>query len=153
MLVLCWRNFLETLPLELAENLSPGVPGEATHREVLLLRTCSEPNQRDAKGSCLLLSSSGCLELHSQEPENLQGGRSYQNPKRKPLPPPASLLTKLNISSSGKGEIAQLRGNKLIMITVIYLINEYVSFTSSPLLTRFVTPILRLALFFFLNRI
>lgn len=65
----------------------------------------------------------------------------------------STLLTKSNISLASKEEIAQLRGNKLIIVTVIYLINAYVYFTPSPLLTRFVTPILLLALFFFLNRI
>lgn len=65
----------------------------------------------------------------------------------------STLLTKRNISLASKEEIAQLRGNKLIIVTVIYLINAYVYFTPSPLLTRFVTPILLLALFFFLNRI
>lgn len=62
----------------------------------------------------------------------------------------STLLTKRNISLASKEEIAQLRGNKLIIVTVIYLINAYVYFTPSPLLTRFVTPILLLALFFFL---
>ena len=153
-LVPCHRNLSEILPLELAGNL----PSGCLERPPILLslRICCEPNQRDARGSCLLLSAAGCLEPQSQELQKLRSDRSTSEPGRESPYIFQQLYwqsTLLNISSAGKEETAQLRDNKLIIVTVICLINEYVSFTPSPLLTRFLTPILQLARFLFLNRI
>lgn len=77
-----WKN----LALELTGNLPSWVPGEASHWEVSFLRICYEPDQRTAKGSCLLLSAAGCLELQSQELQKVQGDRNTtETRKRKPF--------------------------------------------------------------------
>lgn len=56
-MVLCVRNLLDILPLEVAGNLLSGMPVETTHREGPLLRICNEPNWR-CQGK-LLLSAAG----------------------------------------------------------------------------------------------
>lgn len=82
--------------------------------------------------------------------------RTQRSRKREPPSPPASLqgtlLAKLNISSAGKRGFHDLEVNW--SASQLFILSIRISlFTHSPFLTRFVTPILLIVLFSFLNRI
>lgn len=143
--VLCARNLLEILPLEVAGNLPPGMPVEATHREWPFTQNL-QWTKLEMPGE--LLAAECCRLPCAAEPGATEAmwWEAHQNPEEETPSSPACLLSKIHTSSAGK-ELAQLRGNTLITVTVICHMVECVSFTSSPLLNRSVTLILLLPLF------
>ena len=142
------------LALELAGNLPSGVPGEASHWDVLRTRICYEPNQRAARGSCLLLSAAGCFELQGQELQKLQGNRNTtETKKRRPF-----FLLHLSWQSFMLVQLTKKwchweAINPSTDPHQLFILSTSMSLISSSLLTRFVTLILLLALFLFLHRI